>query len=219
MVKISYGLGILSRQVVSAGGQKKIRVDDNGSKVTMLLPGCFVVSSNLAANIDSIDTNTGGALAQNLYPTGMPVGCGYVSDNLNGLGFGVKDSSPDLIIVDDDEDHIASLARVLGRSSLTVETFTTVEAALKFISHSCGSKIICDAHMPDGGADKLLRELAHQGLSLRCAVMSGESSDDLQYRLAALGAREFFSKPVSIERLVDWVGQSQHQYIQEAKVG
>jgi FixJ family two-component response regulator len=35
--------------------------------------------------------------------------------------------------------------------------------------------------------------------------MSGESNDDLLYRYAALGAREFFAKPVDVERLVQWV--------------
>jgi DNA-binding NtrC family response regulator len=58
--------------------------------------------------------------------------------------------------------------------------------------------------MPDGGAERLLQILATSRQAFRCAVMSGETDDDLLYRCAALGAREFFQKPLDIERLVAW---------------
>jgi DNA-binding NarL/FixJ family response regulator len=41
--------------------------------------------------------------------------------------------------------------------------------------------------------------------------MSGDGSDDLVYRLAALGARGFFAKPVAIEEILDWIEHARNQ--------
>ena len=38
--------------------------------------------------------------------------------------------------------------------------------------------------------------------------MSGEVNDELLYRFAALGAREFFAKPIDVDDLVGWVRET-----------
>jgi signal transduction histidine kinase/ActR/RegA family two-component response regulator len=109
-----------------------------------------------------------------------------------------------LIVVDDDLDHTISLQRVLNREGLDVVSFASVEQALGYMRGAKGCGVICDATMPDGGAERLLGAVRAKGSLWRCAAMSGDSNEQLLYRLAALGAREFFPKPVEIERLVAW---------------
>jgi DNA-binding NarL/FixJ family response regulator len=59
--------------------------------------------------------------------------------------------------------------------------------------------------MPDGGAERLLPILSTCSNAPRLAVISGDSSDDYLYRLAALGAQAFFTKPVEVDEVVAWV--------------
>jgi DNA-binding response OmpR family regulator len=59
--------------------------------------------------------------------------------------------------------------------------------------------------MPDGGAERLLRILANRGDAPSVAVVSGDGSEEFLYRLAALGAKEFFAKPVRHRELIDWM--------------
>lgn len=113
-----------------------------------------------------------------------------------------------LIIVDDDSDHTQSLKRVLSRKGVKNECFTEVKAALDLISTQPMALVLCDAQMPDGGAERLLELLAASGANARLAVMSGEVNDVLLYRFAALGAREFFAKPINVDDLVAWVREA-----------
>ena len=113
-----------------------------------------------------------------------------------------------LIIVDDDSDHTHSLERLLTRKGVKSESFTTVDAACDVIVVEPMAVVLCDAHMPDGGAERLLQLLAASGKKVRLAVMSGEVNDELLYRFAALGAREFFAKPIDVDDLVGWVRET-----------
>jgi DNA-binding NarL/FixJ family response regulator len=65
--------------------------------------------------------------------------------------------------------------------------------------------------MPAGGAEKLLSFFLGRTDRPFIAAMSGDGSDDLVYRLAALGARGFFAKPVAIEEILDWIEHARNQ--------
>lgn len=118
-----------------------------------------------------------------------------------------SDSTRSVLLVDDDAGHSASLARVLARRGIHVWELSSVDQALKRVSEDQAQRfvIVCDAHMPDGGAARLLEALGQRGEGPLVAVMSGDDSDEAHYRFAALGAREFFSKPLNMDRLVRWV--------------
>ncbi len=113
-----------------------------------------------------------------------------------------------LIIIDDDSEHTDSLERLLGRRGINTESFSAVGSALDLIVAEPLAIVLCDAHMPDGGAERLLELLASSGKKARVAVMSGEVNDSLLYRFAARGAREFFSKPIDLDELTNWVLES-----------
>jgi CheY-like chemotaxis protein/two-component sensor histidine kinase len=117
--------------------------------------------------------------------------------------------SVDLIIVDDDEQQVASLQRVLTRSGLSVRGATSIAEAASLVDSTSVRAVLCDATMPDGGALQLMEIFKERGVKSKVAVASGDGSEDLLYRCAAQGAREFFCKPVEIEPLLSWV-RSEH---------
>lgn len=109
-----------------------------------------------------------------------------------------------IVLVDDDVEHSASLARLLQRNGLMSKSFSSVDSALTAIRAEPGVRIVCDARMPDGGAERILRELRDARGEFSVAVMSGDADDESLYRFAALGATEFFAKPLDAERLITW---------------
>lgn len=113
-------------------------------------------------------------------------------------------NQPQVVLVDDDTEHSRSLARVLHRAGIDTKSFESVEAALAYLGENEFAKIVCDARMPDGGAERMLKELRRVGNVRSVAVMSGDADDESLYRFAALGASEFFSKPIDAERLRIW---------------
>jgi len=189
-----WGVGLVSckKRLVALGGDLTLESGSGGSTVTIALPegdssGAFkstasekqpmMASASRAQATDVADADGVPALAQ---------------------------LEHELIIVDDDTDHSESLERVLRRANVLTRTFSSVTEAMAHIERAPHARVVCDVHMPDGGAEKLLQMVTMLGRAVPCAVMSGETSDDVLYRFAALGAREFFAKPASIDRLIAW---------------
>jgi DNA-binding response OmpR family regulator len=111
----------------------------------------------------------------------------------------------DVCIVDDDKEHGASLAKVLNSCGFVVQNAWGVRELLDILRERDVVSILCDAHMPDGGAEYLLPIVTTLPRAPRIAVVSGDSSDEYLYRLAALGAQAFFAKPVHIDEVVAWI--------------
>lgn len=111
----------------------------------------------------------------------------------------------DVFVVDDDIEHATSFARLLRSNALSVRSFQTIQEFLSTFPGREDAIVLCDAHMPDGGAERLLSLLAARHQRPRFAVVSGDASDEYLYKLAALGAQAFFAKPVDIHDIVGWI--------------
>ena len=111
----------------------------------------------------------------------------------------------DVFIVDDDEEHARSLARLVRSLGFSAEVAGSVERIVGNNAVSNDSVVLCDGRMPDGGAERLLKVLSARADAPSVAVVSGDGSEDFLYRLAALGAKEFFAKPVRHRELADWI--------------
>jgi signal transduction histidine kinase/CheY-like chemotaxis protein len=177
-----WGVGLVSckRRLKELGGDLTVESTSGGSTVAIILPQAH---ASRIAELGGKDTERESASVT----TGDDIAAGC-----------------ELVLIDDDTDHTESLERVLKRAHITTRSFSSVSAAMEHIQRSPHARVVCDAHMPDGGAEKLLHMVTALQRIVPCAVMSGESSDDALYRYAALGAREFFPKPAPIERLIAW---------------
>lgn len=113
--------------------------------------------------------------------------------------------SIDVFVVDDDIEHATSFARLLRSNQLSVRSFQTIQEFLSSFSGRGDAIVLCDAHMPDGGAERLLSLLAECHQRPRFAVVSGDASDEYLYKLAALGAQAFFGKPVEVHDILGWI--------------
>jgi CheY-like chemotaxis protein/anti-sigma regulatory factor (Ser/Thr protein kinase) len=114
-------------------------------------------------------------------------------------------SAVDIFVVDDDKEHSASLARLLRRAGFVVQESGTVEEFLGIFAACADAVILCDAHMPGGGAERLLPILSSRKQMPRFAVVSGDATDEYLYKLAALGAQAFFAKPIAVDEILGWI--------------
>lgn len=112
-------------------------------------------------------------------------------------------------IIDDDRDHSASLEKLLQRYGVSARQFGSVDSFVFELSEREGQIVLCDAHMPDGGAERLLTLLSERAHSARVAVMSGDVSDEYLYKVSALGAQAFFCKPVDLGEVCGWIREVQ----------
>jgi ActR/RegA family two-component response regulator/anti-sigma regulatory factor (Ser/Thr protein kinase) len=197
-----WGVGLVSckAMLVTAGGDMKIAASSEGSVVDICVPEVAAVAiPRTNSRVESGPTTRESVALDTRHHVAAPR-----MDRGPAVDLAPAEGEHALFIIDDDVEHSASLERLLLKSGLCMRLFSTIEAAVQEMSVSMPGWILCDAHMPDGGAERLLQILATSRQAFRCAVMSGETDDDLLYRCAALGAREFFQKPLDIERLVAW---------------
>jgi signal transduction histidine kinase/ActR/RegA family two-component response regulator len=175
-----WGVGLLNCKslVELAGGRFEISVPESGGTEVRLSLPCEPFSSPAESSLMIAERR--------------------VEHFMNGEGDGVY-------IVDDDVSHAESLQRVLSTRGVAARVCSSIAHLRASSSLRASAIVLCDVHMPDGGAETLLSMFAGQDDCPSIGVMSGDVSDELVYKLAALGARGFFCKPVALEEILDWI--------------
>ncbi len=173
------GLRISKRRIEESGGRFKIESTERvGTKIEIALPAD--PSDSAATDIQEQVHDYGGSVLE-------------------------PSSECELFLVDDDVEHTRSLSKVLGLSGLRVRSFSSVSEVIKELPRESIPPIICDINMPDGGAEALLLFLSERRIDAPLAIMSGDSQEERLYHLAARGAEAFFSKPIPVEQMIEWV--------------
>lgn len=151
----------------------------------------------------------GGGLVELCLPRAQRVSSYSHAAGMKALGLSAERvrygaAQPPLCIVDDDLEQAESLARALAKHGIESHCCATVTDALAQIE-GCDGAVLCDATMPDGGAQRLLEALQRKSLKRRVCVMSGVADDEQLYRLAALGAESFLLKPIESAEVESWM--------------
>lgn len=202
-----WGVGLVACKtaLISQGGDLVLSSSSKGSSVDIIVPEepVLVQKAYLRGDGAIVSSDRVPQIRAELSPTQereQPHADVVAPVELAAVREGVT-----VMLVDDDRGHTSSLERLLGRKGIATKSFSAVEAALVAIEKQTPTAVLCDANMPDGGAETLLQLVASAGVRTRFAVMSGEVNDALLYRFAALGAREFFAKPIDVDDLISWV--------------
>lgn len=180
-----WGLGLVStrRRIEDHGGAMQLRFSPQGGSLVELRIPCVRSSGDFD-----------GCLGERKAP--------YEAEAAP------QHSAATVCIVDDDEGHAQSLERVMRARGFHTVSFSGVGSALEHLARLPCS-VLCDVHMPQGGAETLLAELRQRRISVRVAVMSGDNNDELLYRVAAAGAEAFFDKPIAVDALIAWLAPAE----------
>jgi two-component system nitrogen regulation response regulator NtrX len=113
-----------------------------------------------------------------------------------------------LLIVDDDPNTLASLARAFRLAGHEVAVCDNATKAIEEARAQHFDLILSDVVMPGKGGLALLDELKSAGVTAPIVMMSGQGDIETAVKATRLGALDFLEKPISTEKLLITVENS-----------
>ena len=107
-----------------------------------------------------------------------------------------------LLIVDDDANTLASLARAFRMAGHEVTVCDNAARALELLKSQPFDMMLSDVVMPGKDGLTLLAELRQSGIALPVVMISGQANIEMAVRATRLGAVDFLEKPLSTDKLL-----------------
>lgn len=110
-----------------------------------------------------------------------------------------------IVVIDDNEEFLASLCQRLEEGDNEVHAFTTVKDTTTYLTENPVDLVITDLKMPDGDGISLISQLHDRFPNLPVVMVSAYATDDLVERIRQSGVQKFLTKPVNFSELDDVV--------------
>ncbi len=107
-----------------------------------------------------------------------------------------------LLIVDDDANTLASLARAFRMAGHDATVCDNAGRALELIKSQPFDLMMSDVVMPGKDGLALLEEIRAAGIALPVVMISGQANIEMAVRATRLGAVDFLEKPLSTDKLL-----------------
>jgi len=107
-----------------------------------------------------------------------------------------------LLIVDDDNNTLASLARAFRMAGHEATVCDNAARALELVKSQPFDMMLSDVVMPGKDGLALLEDLRNLGIGLPVVMISGQASIEMAVRATRLGAIDFLEKPLSTDKLL-----------------
>jgi len=109
---------------------------------------------------------------------------------------------PTVLIVDDEKNIRATLARGLRLEGYRAEEAANGLEALKILDEGGVDLVLLDVQMPEMDGLALLSAMRERGLTMPAIVLTAHGSIERAVQAVKLGAYDFIEKPPSIERIL-----------------
>ena len=120
----------------------------------------------------------------------------------------ISHSSKKILIVDDDYTILSVLRRVLERIGYSVLEANNGSQALDILKKNTISLVISDVYMPEFTGIDLLTEVKKLDLRIPVIIITGKASVDAAVQCMKIGAFDFLSKPLSLDKIEEAVGNA-----------
>ncbi len=107
-----------------------------------------------------------------------------------------------LLVVDDDANTLASLARAFRLAGHEATVCDNAARALELVRTQRFDLILSDVVMPGKDGLALLEELKAAGVATPVVMISGQANVEMAVRATRLGAVDFLEKPISTDKLL-----------------
>ena len=111
-------------------------------------------------------------------------------------------SKAHILIIDDDANTLASLARAFRLAGHEATVCDNAARALELAKAERFDLILSDVVMPGRDGIALLEDFKSIGLATPVVMMSGQASIEMAVKATRLGASDFLEKPISSEKLL-----------------
>jgi FixJ family two-component response regulator len=109
---------------------------------------------------------------------------------------------PTVFVLDDEEDVLRALSRLLRAEGMTVRTFDDPLAFLGQVDEHSAGCLVLDLSMPELDGLAVQRLLGEKGCLLPVIFLSGNADAVANASAMQQGASDFLSKPVDAEELL-----------------
>src|SRR5712672_3367563 len=132
----------------------------------------------------------------------MEVGSRWKASRGGGRRSGSNYKMAHLLIVDDDANTLASLARAFRMAGHEATVCDSAARSLELVKSHRFDLIFSDVVMPGKDGISFLEDLRALGLATPTVMMSGQASVEMAVRATRLGAVDFLEKPLSTDKLL-----------------
>jgi DNA-binding NtrC family response regulator len=112
-------------------------------------------------------------------------------------------SAPELIVIDDDQSAIELIQAALEPRPIHVVGFTNPVLGLKHIAHYRPEVALLDQNMPELSGLEVLEQITQVAPGTEVILVSADYSTDTAVRAIQMGASDYWTKPLDLERLRD----------------
>jgi len=116
-----------------------------------------------------------------------------------------------VLLVDDEEDFLKTLAERLESRGLNVTTATSGESALASVEGREYDLIVLDLAMPGFDGIETLKRIKARQPDAEIIMLSGQGSIRTSIEAMKLGACDFLQKPVDINELMSKIGEAKEK--------
>lgn len=113
-----------------------------------------------------------------------------------------------VLLVDDEPDILQLLEIALARMNLNTLSAKSLGEAMKLLEHNDPDLCLTDMRLPDGNGLQLVEHVQQLERELPVAVITAHGSVEAAIDALKLGAFDFVSKPVALDKLRELVGHA-----------
>ena len=115
-----------------------------------------------------------------------------------------------VLLIDDEEDFVTTLAERLQLRGLQAKTATDGESGLGLVKSEPFHVVILDVLMPDMGGLEVLQRIKTLNPLIPVILLTGHGDATEGYRGMQLGAFDYLMKPFDIDELVKKIDEAAH---------
>ena len=124
-----------------------------------------------------------------------------------------------VLLVDDEEDFLETLAKRLSRRQMAVTTAGSGAAALAILDTADVDVVVLDVKMPGQDGIQVLKEIKKNKPLVEVIMLTGHASVEAAISGMALGAFDYLMKPMEIDEIVFKLQDAhKNKSLQEAKI-
>ena len=112
-----------------------------------------------------------------------------------------------ILIVEDDTTFAVMLQTWLSKKKFSVVSVSGIAAAKKTLIESSVDLVLCDLRLPDGDGIYLLEWVSNRNVNVPLIVMTSYAAIPSAVQAMKLGARDYISKPVNPEDLLQKINE------------
>lgn len=121
----------------------------------------------------------------------------------------MKEETKNLLLIDDDVGFCEVLSRALQRKGYTVQDAQSVNEAIEKSKKKNFEYAVVDLRIGQDSGLTMVKELVSTNSAIKIVVLTGYASIATAVEAIKLGAKQYLTKPASVDEIIDGFGKTE----------